>query len=424
MPEMAKLTLGDKTYELPIVEGSENEKGIDVTGLRADTNYITLDPGFGNTGACKSSITFIDGEKGILRHRGYAVEDLCEKCSFVEVSWLILFGELPSEKERKEFEQSLVKEMQAPEELKSILKCLSPNTHPMAVLSTLVSALTGFSPEVLNVNEDESYKGKAIKLVAKIATFTSWIFRFLKGEDPINPNPELSFVDNILYMMFDKKDVPYVSRDAVVKVINLFLILHIDHEQNCSTSTVRVVGSSKANMYSAVSAGISALWGPLHGGANAAVIAMLNEINESDATIQEFVTKAKDKTSGFRLMGFGHRVYKNYDPRAKILRSHVDKVLDELDVDDPSLDIAKKLREIALADDYFTSRKLYPNVDFFSGILLRALTIPENMFTVMFALGRTTGWISHWIEGNTTPGARISRPRQIYVGPKLRSIVK
>ncbi|MCH9822742.1 MAG: citrate synthase [Bacteroidetes bacterium] len=423
MSDKATLTYEGKTYELPVVEGTENEKGIDISKLRALSGLITLDPGFKNTGSTKSAITYLDGENGILRYRGYSIEELAENASFLEVSYLIIYGELPNKSQYELFCKEITEHTLVHEEIKNILDGFPSNAHPMGVLSSLISSLTAFYPESLDPNRSsEEVHLSIIRIIAKIPTLASWAFKNEIGH-PVNyPDNNLEYGSNFLKMMFAIPSEVYKPDPVLADALNKLLILHADHEQNCSTATVRIVGSSHASLYSSVSAGISALWGPLHGGANQAVIEMLEAIRADGGDVQKYMDKAKDKDDPFRLMGFGHRVYKNFDPRAKIIKKAADSVLAKLGVNDPVLEIAKGLEEVALKDPYFVERKLYPNVDFYSGIIYRAMGIPTQMFTVMFALGRLPGWISQWKEmrENNEP---IGRPRQIYTGANERSFV-
>jgi citrate synthase len=423
MSEVAKIELDGKVYELPIVTGTENEKAIDISKLRALSGYITLDYGFKNTGSTQSAITFLDGEKGILRYRGYPIEQLAEHASFLEVAYLLMYGELPTKKEFQRFEDLVTKHTLVHEDMKRFLEAYPSNAHPMGIVSSLVSSLSTWYPEsqLPDRSEDEIIM-TMIRLIAKLPTIAAWAHKNHLGHPMMYPQNDLDYVENFLYMMFGMPTEDYVIDPVVARALNTLLILHADHEQNCSTSTVRVVGSSNANLYSSVAGGISALWGPLHGGANQAVIEMLEEIKADGGDYKKYMEKAKDKDDPFRLMGFGHRVYKNFDPRAVIIKKAADDVLDALGVNDPILDIAKGLEEVALNDPYFVERKLYPNVDFYSGIIYRAIGFPIDMFTVMFTLGRLPGWVSQWKEmkGNNEP---ISRPRQIYVGANERNYV-
>ncbi len=416
----AELHYEGKTLELPVTEGSEHERGIDINKLRDATGLVTVDNGFMNTAATSSAVTFLDGEKGILRYRGYPIEELAEKSSFVEVSYLLVYGELPTAERLKWFESQLAKHSETKEGIKNIIKAFPKDAHPMAVLSAAVVGLSGFHTDYLDQDLDEKQKDEVIaQLMAQVKNIAAYQYRASQGKDLIDAQPKkFDYVSDFLNQMYGKEADP-----EVVKALNILLILHADHEQNCSTSTVRLVGSSKANLYASISAGIDALWGPLHGGANQAVIEMLQEIQADGGGYKKFVLKAKNKDDNFRLMGFGHRVYKNFDPRAKIIKKACDTILDKLKIKDPLLDIAKGLEEEALKDPYFVERKLYPNVDFYSGIIYKALNIPVNMFTVMFALGRLPGWNAQWKEMVETPSTKIGRPRQIYTGATERHYV-
>ncbi|NMH29551.1 citrate synthase [Flavobacterium silvaticum] len=422
MSKTASLEIDGKKYEFPVFTGSENETAIDIAKLRDVTGAITLDPGYKNSGACKSAITFLDGEEGILRYRGYAIEDLAEKASFLEVSYLLIFGELPTSQELERFETNIRKYTLVNEEMKNIIDGFPKTAHPMGVLSALTSALTAFNPKSVNVeNEKELYEG-ICKTMGKFLVIATWTYRKAMGY-PLNYyDNTIGYVDNFMKLMFSLPTGPYSTNPKVVAALDKLFILHADHEQNCSTSTVRMVGSSHAGLFASISAGVSALWGPLHGGANQAVLEMLEEIHKAGGDVEKFILKAKDKEDPFRLMGFGHRVYKNFDPRAKIIKVAADEVLSSLGVEDPLLDIAMKLEKAALEDEYFKARSLYPNVDFYSGIIYRALGIPTDMFTVLFAIGRLPGWIAQWVEmrANKEP---IGRPRQVYVGSPLRDFV-
>ncbi|MBW2962187.1 citrate synthase [Mesonia aestuariivivens] len=420
MSKTATIELDGKKYEFPVIEGTEGEKAIQIKSLRGDTGgLITLDPGFKNTGSCESAITFLNGEEGILRYRGYSIEDLAEKASFLEVAYLLIFGELPSQKELDKFYGDIKEESHVDEEMKKILDGFPKTAHPMGVLSSLTSALIAFNPSSVNVESEEDMYKAIVKLIAKFPVLVAWTLRKRNSKPLDYGDSSLNYVDNILKMMFKKPNEEYKVNPKVSEALNKLLILHADHEQNCSTSTVRIVGSSHAGLFASISAGISALWGPLHGGANQAVIEMLEGIKEDGGDTKKFMEKAKDKEDPFRLMGFGHRVYKNFDPRAKIIKKSADDVLGDLGVEDPVLDIAKGLEKEALEDDYFVKRKLYPNVDFYSGIIYRALGIPTEMFTVMFALGRLPGWIAQWREMRLKKEP-IGRPRQVYTGENHR----
>ena len=415
----AKLILGENEYELPVSVGSEGEVGIGIKKLRNESGAITLDSGYGNTGSCESAITFINGEKGILRYRGYSIEDLCEHASFPEVCYLLVYGSLPTQSELDEFNHSLTHHSLIHEDMKKFFEGYPPNAPPMSVLSTIAASLSAYYP----VNDDPEESGlNIIRLLAKLKTIAAFAFKKSIGQAYVYPRNDLSYAGDFLHMMFAVPSEDYEVDPIIEKTLDLLLILHADHEQNCSTATVRMVGSSDANLFSSISAGISALSGHLHGGANVAVIKMLETMQEDGGNIRKYVDMAKDKSSDFRLMGFGHRVYKNFDPRANVIKSANDRVLDQLGIEDPLLDMAKELERIALEDEYFVSRKLYPNVDFYSGILYRAMGIPTNMFTVMFALGRLPGWIAQWLEMKADPGKRIYRPRQIYTGSLERSV--
>lgn len=423
MSETAKLTLNGETFEFPVVTGSENEKAIDISSLRGKTGYITIDPGFKNTGSTSSAITFLDGEKGILRYCGYPIEQIAEKSSFIEVCYLLVYGELPTENQLTVFTAKINKHTLVHEDIKRLLEAYPSNAHPMGMISAMVGSLSTFYPESQNPNRSEQDVDQTIiRLLAKMPTLAAMAYRHSNGTPIMYPKNSLNYCENFLNMMFGMPTEEYELDPVVVDALNKLLILHAEHEQNCSTSTVRIVGSSDANLYSSISAGISALWGPLHGGANQAVIEMLESIKNDGGDVDKWINKAKDKNDPFRLMGFGHRVYKNFDPRATIIKKACDNVLSKLGINDPVLEIAKKLEEVALKDEYFVQRGLYPNVDFYSGIIYRALGIPTDMFTVMFALGRLPGWIAQWKEmkANKEP---IGRPRQVYVGATERDYV-
>ena len=423
MSESAQLKIGDKTYDLPVIEGTEGEKAIDISKLRDQTGYVTLDIGYKNTGATKSAITFLDGELGILKYRGYPIEQLAGKSSFIEVAYLLIHGELPTEHQLKNFQYEISRHTLVHEDMKKFFDGFPSKAHPMGQLSSLVCALSAFYPESLksHQSEDELHLS-IIKMLAKMATIVSWIYKKSLGHPYIYPQNKYDYVTNFLHMTFGQRTEQIEIDPVIVSAMNTLLILHADHEQNCSASTVRIVGSSESNIYASVSAGISALWGPLHGGANQEVIEMLEKIKADGGNTDKWIAKAKDKNDPFRLMGFGHRVYKNFDPRAKIIKKACDDILEKLGIDDEVLDIAKKLEEVALKDPYFVERKLYPNVDFYSGIIYRALGFPTDMFTVLFALGRLPGWIAQWKEmkDNKEP---IGRPRQIYTGAVNRDYV-
>ena len=416
----AKLQLDGKEIELPTTTGSEGEVGIDITRLRQQSGWITLDSGYGNTGSCQSAITFIDGEKGILRYRGYPIEQLAENATFAEICYLLIFGSLPNSTQLDEFNEGLTYHSMLHEDMKKFFEGFPPSAHPMAILSAMVASLSTYYP---NAHREDRFGLNIIRLLAKAITIAAFSYKKSIGQPFIYPRNDLNYTANFLHMMFAVPAEPYQVNEVVDRALNMLLILHADHEQNCSTSTVRMVGSSQANLYASIAAGICALWGPLHGGANQKVIEMLQMIDADGGDYQKYVDMAKDKSNDFRLMGFGHRVYKNFDPRAKILKKAADDVLDELGVDDPLLDIAKNLEKIALEDEFFVKRNLYPNVDFYSGIIYSAIGIPTNMFTVMFALGRLPGWIAHWKEMREDPKGRINRPRQVYTGETARDYV-
>jgi citrate synthase len=423
MPKTVTLLIGDQKLEMPVVEGTEGELGIDISQLRNKTGYITLDPAFGNTGACESKITFIDGEKGILRYRGIPIEQLAQRSRFIEVAWLLIFGRLPKKDELNRFSRRLTNNAALHEAFKHHFEGFPVNAPPMAMLSAMINTLSCFHTNFLTLEDDEAFEEAAARLISKVRTIAAYSYRRSLGLPFIHPDPKLEYVANFLHMMFSQPYEQHVADKEVVEALNLVLMLHADHEQNCSTSTVRIVGSSKANLFASCAAGVCALWGPLHGGANVAVLEMLEQIHRGGLTAEQCINLAKDKNSGFKLMGFGHRVYKNFDPRAKILKSAADKVLAKLGVKDPLLDIARQLEELALKDSYFVDRKLYPNVDFYSGLIMKAIGIPVNMFTVMFSIGRMPGWIAHWKEQHDDVESRIARPRQIYTGPTLQDYV-
>jgi citrate synthase len=423
MSEVAKIELDGKQYEFPVITGTENEKAIDISKLRDTTGYVTLDTGYKNTGATKSSITFLDGEEGILRYRGYPIEELAEKATFLEVAYLLIYGELPTQDQLDSFTNSITKHTLVHEDMKQFFEAFPAKAHPMGVLSAMVCSLSTFYPESLDPNRSAEAKDLTMhRLLAKLPTLAAWSYKNTMRHPFMYPKNNFDYCKNFLYMMFAMPTEEYDVDPVVVSALNKLLILHADHEQNCSTSTVRIVGSSQANLYATISAGISALWGPLHGGANQEVIEMLEKIHHDGGDVDKWVAKAKDKEDSFRLMGFGHRVYKNFDPRAKIIKKACDDILEKLGIVDPMLDIAKKLERVALEDEYFKARNLYPNVDFYSGIIYKALGIPTEMFTVMFAIGRLPGWIAQWKE-MTENKEPIGRPRQIYTGETTRNFV-
>ncbi len=426
MAKTAILKLDDKEYPFPVMEGSEGEKAVDFRTLRATANHISYDQGYGNTGSCESQITYLDGDNGVLRHRGYPIEQLAEYSEFVETAYLIIYGELPNQKQRKEFGQLLRRNAPVEVQAQKILEGFPTNASPMAMLAALVAALPAYHPELATNNFEKDLRNfdlAAAMAISKVRTMVAMIYRYTHGLPFVFPKQELPFCDNFLHMMFSEPYQDYVAVPEVSKALNLVLLLHADHEQNCSTSTVRMVGSSQANLFTSMSAGISALSGPLHGGANVAVMQMLQQIHDDGDDGSRFIAAAKSGSKSTRLMGFGHAVYRNFDPRAKIIGAACDTLLKRLGIDDPLLNIAKHLEEAALRDDYFISRKLYPNVDFYSGIIMRAIGIPMSMFTTMFAIGRAPGYIANWKEVASNPKGRIYRPRQIYVGPKKREYV-
>ncbi|MEC3906946.1 citrate synthase [Tamlana sp. 2201CG12-4] len=423
MANTATIEIDGKKHEFPLVKGSENEVAIDISKLRATTNgVITLDSGYKNTGSCESAITFLDGEKGILRYRGYDIAELAERVDFLEVAYLLIFGELPTKEQNDKFHDDIKAESVVDEDVKKILEAFPKSAHPMGVISSLTSALTAFNPSSVDVNSEEDMYKSVVRILGKMPVLVAWTMRKKQGLPLDYGDDSLGYVENLLKMMFAKPNKTYEQNQVLVDAMDKLLILHADHEQNCSTSTVRIVGSSHAGLFASLSAGISALWGPLHGGANQAVLEMLEAIQTDGGDTKKYMAKAKDKSDPFRLMGFGHRVYKNFDPRAKIIKKAADQVLHDLGIDDPILDIAKGLEKEALEDPYFVDRKLYPNVDFYSGIIYRAMGIPTEMFTVMFAIGRLPGWISQWREMRLRKEP-IGRPRQVYIGETERKFV-
>ena len=420
MKKKVTLNVNDKIFNLDLITGSENENALDISKLRSDANLITLDSGFKNTGSCQSAITFLDGEKGILRYRGYSIEELANKADFLEVAYLLIFGELPTKSQLEKISDDIKERSIIDEDLRIILNSYPKSAHPMGILSSLTSGLVAFDPSAVDIDDEEDMYDAILNLLAKIPVLVAWVYRRRKGLPLEYGDTSLSYVENLTKMMFQRPNKEYVQNKTVVSALNKLLILHADHEQNCSTSTVRIVGSSYAGLFASISAGISALWGRLHGGANQAVIEMLEAIDKDGGDTKKYMSKAKDKSDPFRLMGFGHRVYKNFDPRAKIIKVAADEVLKDLGINDPILDIAKGLEKEALEDQYFVDRKLYPNVDFYSGIIYKALDIPNEMFTVMFALGRLPGWVAHWREMRLRKEP-IGRPRQVYIGENLRT---
>ncbi len=422
MTQSAKVEVNGKTIELAVTVGTEGEMAFDISQLRSKTGAVTLDYGYGNTGSCESAITFIDGEKGILRYCGYPIEQLAEKSTFLEVSYLLYRGELPTNKQLEEFATNISKHTLIHDGMHNLIKAYPRDGHAMGVLASAIAALSTYYQEE-DIASEEVLDLSLYRLMGKLPTIAAAGYKNTLGQPTIYPNNSLGYTENFLNMMFSVPAEPYRVHSDVARALDVLLILHADHEQNCSTSTVRLVGSSQANLYASIAAGICALWGPLHGGANQAVLDMLSDIQSSGKSLEQFITDVKDKDSGVRLMGFGHRVYKNFDPRAKIIKEFADKVLSHLGIDDPLLEFGKRLEETALKDDYFISRKLYPNVDFYSGIIYRALGIPTNMFTVMFAMGRLPGWISQWREMQQSPKSKIGRPRQIYTGALSRDYI-
>ncbi|MFA5087518.1 MAG: citrate synthase [Candidatus Omnitrophota bacterium] len=424
MPEKAKLILDGQTYELPTVVGTEGEKAVDITNLRKESGFITLDSGFANTGACASEITFLDGEKGVLRYYGYPIEDIAEKVTFVEASYLLIYGNLPTQEELNRFSALFTRFAKINEGMKNFFYGYPPTGHPMAILSAMVCSLSLYYPEL---GKEEPTKAEMdlifAELLSKVRTIAAYAYKKSIGEKFIEPRDDLRYIPNFLHMMFSKPGKDYKIDEYIVRTLQTLLILHADHEQNCSTSTVRLVGSSGANLFASVAAGISALWGPLHGGANQKVVEMLEQIYSDGGHIQKYIDKAKDPNSHYRLMGFGHRVYKNYDPRARLIKQRTHDLLHRMGIHDPLLDLAVKLEEAVLKDEYFVQRKLYPNVDFYSGLIYKAIGIPTNMFPVMFAIGRLPGWIAHWKEMKQDPKTRIGRPRQVYIGKNKREYV-
>ncbi len=423
LSEPAKLTVGGKEIELAVIEGTENERAIDVSQLLKTTGHITMDEGYANTGATTSSITFLDGDLGVLRYRGYPIEVLAEHCDFVETSYLLMYGELPTTDQLETFRSAIRKHTMLHEDMRTFYNGFPRDAHPMAILSSVVGALSTFYQDALDPHDPKQVEISIYRLLAKLPTIAAYSYKKSFGQPFIYPSNSLGYCENFLHMMFAVPSETYVPDPDFVRALNLLLIVHADHEQNCSTSTVRMVGSSNANLFASISAGICALWGPLHGGANEACVNMLKKIADDGGNVKKYVDMAKDKSSNFRLMGFGHRVYKNYDPRATIIKSACDTLLAKLNLNDPLFEVAQKLEETALKDSYFVERKLYPNVDFYSGVIYRAMGIPIQMFTVLFAMGRLPGWIAHWVEMQNSPTTRINRPRQIYTGAPIRDFV-
>ena len=423
MSEVAKLKHGDTELDLPIVTGSENEQALDIGKLRGTTGLVTIDQGYVNTGSTTSDITFLNGEEGVLRYRGYPIEQLAENCDFIEVAYLLIYGELPSATQIEDFRSSIRNHTMLHEDLKSFYDGFPRDAHPMAILSSVVGALSTFYQDSLDPHDPKQVEVSIHRLIAKLPTIASYAYKKSLGQPFAYPDNTVSYCENFLQMMFSTPCEEYKADPVFTKALNMLFIVHADHEQNCSTSTVRMVGSADSNLFASISSGICALWGPLHGGANEACVQMLNRIKDDGGDVDKYVKMAKDKEDGFRLMGFGHRVYKNFDPRATIIKSACDQLLERLDIDDPLFEIAQKLEKVALEDEYFVKRKLYPNVDFYSGVIYRAMGIPVEMFTVLFAIGRLPGWIAHWKEMQGSPTSRICRPRQIYTGPTVREFV-
>ena len=423
MEQTAKIIIDGKTFELPMITGSEGERAIDISRLRQEVGVVTLDPGFANTSACLSRITFVDGERGILRYRGIPVDRLAEHSTFVETAYMLINCELPTQEQLNRFSVMLNDHSLVHEDMRAFFENFPRSAHPMGILSSMVNALRAFYPEIPERTEEEEINITVTRLLSKVRTMAAMSYKIFRGHKVAYPRHDLTYAENFLSMMFDSPVRPYDIDDDIVNALNVFWILHADHEQNCSTAAVRVVGSAKVNLYAAISAGICALWGPLHGGANQAVVEMLGQIHENGGDAAPFIARAKDRNDPFRLMGFGHRIYKTYDPRARVMKKVCDRILDKQRVRDPLLDIAKRLEEVALEDPYFIDHHLYPNVDFYSGILLKAIGIPLNMFTVMFAIGRLPGWISQWKESSDDPKWRLQRPRQIYIGRKERAYI-
>ncbi|MEE2685872.1 MAG: citrate synthase [Planctomycetota bacterium] len=423
MTEAARLTVGEEELELPVITGTENERGLDISRLRADTGLITLDEGFVNTGSTTSGITFLNGEEGILRYRGYRIEEIAANCDFLETCYLLIYGELPTSEELSVFRSSIRRHTMIHEDMRSFYNGFPRDAHPMAILSSVVGALSTFYQDSLDPHDPAQVEISIHRLIAKLPTIAAYSYKKSFGQPFVYPQNDLNYCQNFLQMMFAVPSEPYEIDDDFVNALNLLLIVHADHEQNCSTSTVRMVGSANSNLFASIAAGICALWGPLHGGANEACVNMLEQIIEDGGDVQKYVNMAKDKDSGFRLMGFGHRVYKNHDPRARIIKTACDRLLAKMETRDPLFEVAQQLEEVALEDPYFVEKRLYPNVDFYSGVIYRALGIPPQMFTVLFAIGRLPGWIAHWVEMHASETKRICRPRQVYTGPTEREFV-
>jgi citrate synthase len=423
MANSIKLSCENVDLDLPVVEGTENERAIDISNLRQETGLITLDKGYVNTGSTRSAITYLDGEKGILRYRGYPVYDLAENCDFVEVAFLLIYGELPTAEELANFRYSIRRHTMLHEDMRMFYNGFPRDAHPMAILSSVVGAMSTFYQDSLDPHDPDQVENSIHRLIAKLPTIAAYSHKKSFGQPFIYPQNDLGYCENFLHMMFAVPSEPYIVNPLFIRALNLLLIVHADHEQNCSTSTVRMVGSADSNLFASISAGICALWGPLHGGANEAVVQMLTQIREDGGDVEKYIDMAKDKENGFRLMGFGHRVYKNFDPRANIIRQACEQLMQNLDLQDPLFEIAQHLEKVALEDEYFVERRLYPNVDFYSGVIYRAMGIPVEMFTVLFAMGRLPGWIAHWKEMHDSPNKRICRPRQVYTGPNEREFL-
>ncbi len=423
MTEAARLTVGEEELELPVITGTENERGLDISRLRSDAGLITIDEGFVNTGSTTSGITFLNGEEGILRYRGYRIEEIAANCDFLETCYLLIYGELPKSEELGVFRSSIRRHTMLHEDMRSFYNGFPRDAHPMAILSSVVGALSTFYQDSLDPHDPRQVEVSIHRLIAKLPTIAAYSYKKSFGQPFVYPQNDQNYCQNFLQMMFAVPTEPYEQDPDFVDALNLLLIVHADHEQNCSTSTVRMVGSANSNLFASIAAGICALWGPLHGGANEACVNMLEQIIEDGGDVQKYVDMAKDKNSGFRLMGFGHRVYKNHDPRARIIKTACDRLLDKMETRDPLFDVAQQLEEVALKDPYFIEKRLYPNVDFYSGVIYRALGIPPQMFTVLFAIGRLPGWIAHWVEMHASETKRICRPRQVYTGPTEREFV-
>lgn len=423
MGDVARLTIGDKQLEIPLIVGTEEEVGLDISKLRGATGAVTLDEGYVNTGSTRSAITFLNGEEGVLRYRGYPIEQLAEHADFIEIAYLLMYGELPDQSQLDDMQSTMRSKRAIPQAVVDLIASFPQGAHPMAMVMAAVAALSAHHQDRIDPADPAQVRDASSRLLAEMPTIAAYAYRRSTGQEFVEPTADLDYCRNFLHMMFSKGGDAHDVSDELAEALDMLLIVHADHEQNCSTSTVRMIGSSDANLYASIAGGIGALWGPLHGGANEAVVNMLEKIQADGGNLEKYVDMAKDKENNFRLMGFGHRVYKSYDPRAKIVKAACDKVLEKLDIEDPTFDIAQKLEKVATTDEYFLERNLYPNVDFYSGVLYRAMGIPSNMFTVLFAMGRLPGWLAHWIEMRTSPGKRICRPRQIYTGENEREFV-